>query len=388
MKGKHGQRLVRAVVVTTVMTVCLAPSARAAQDATTRAREAYDRAIALEAEGNNAAALALLWEASGLAPRDPDVQNRLGEALERIGALDAAIDAYRRALAERPAFRKASNNLILALVKTGNGPEAVRRARELVAESPADPDRYFTLGLAQSEQDVDGAIATFRKVLELSPEHTLARYNLALVLRRADRLREALTELERALAVESRPEAHYTMGVIYWHQGELDRAAAALRAAIAAKPQYVDAHYALGGVLKAKGDWAGAEKALRRTIDLQEDLSTAHYTLALVLQQRGDTSASRKEFDEAERLRRQGELEHEALVATSVGIRKVQEGDLSGALAQFTRATEVFGDYAPAHYQRGLVLQRLGREDEARSAFDKAQRLNPSLVPPRDTKRR
>ena len=102
---------------------------------------------------------------------------------------------------------------------------------------------------------------------------------------------------------------------------------------------------------------------------------------------RGDTSASRKEFDEAERLRRQGELEHEALVATSVGIRKVQEGDLPGALAQFTRATEVFGDYAPAHYQRGLVLQRLGREDEARWAFGRAQRLNPSLVPPRDTKR-
>jgi tetratricopeptide (TPR) repeat protein len=371
-----------------MMTVCLAPLARAAQDATTRASEAYDRALALEAEGNNAAALALLWEASGLAPRDADVQNRLGEALERIGALDAAIDAYRRALAERPAFRKASNNLILALVKTGNGPEAIQRARALVAESPADPDMYFTLGLAQSEQDVDGAIATFRRVLELSPEHTLARYNLALVLRRADRLAEALTELERALAVESRSEAHYTMGVIYWHQGELDRAAAALRAAIAAKPQYVEAHYALGGVLKAKGDLAGAERALRRTIDLHKGLSTAHYTLALVLHQKGDSSASRKEFDEAERLRRQGALEHEALVATSVGIRKVQEGDLSGALAQFTRATEVFGDYAPAHYQRGLVLQRLGREDEARSAFGKAQRLNPSLVPPRDTKRR
>ena len=53
-----------------------------------RARQAYDRAIALEAEGNQSAALSLLWEASGLAPRDADIQNRLGEALERIGVLD------------------------------------------------------------------------------------------------------------------------------------------------------------------------------------------------------------------------------------------------------------------------------------------------------------
>ena len=361
-------------------------AAGGAQDAA-RAKQVYDRAVELEAKGNSAAALSLLWEASGLAPRDPDVQNRLGEALERIGALDAAIDAYRRALAERPAFRKASNNLILALVKTGNGPEAVDRARALVAESPSDPDRYFTLGLAQSEQDVDAAIASFRKALDLSPHHTLARYNLALVLRRADRLPEALGELERAVATQPQPEAHYTMGVIYWHQGNLDRAETALRAAVAAEPRYADAYYALGSVLKARGDLPGAMAALRRTIELRPDLSTAHYTLGLVLQLSGDVSAGRRELDQAEKLRRRAELEHEALVSTSVGIRKVQEGDLSGGLAQFTRATEVFDEYAPAHYQQGLVLQRLGRADAARAAFARAHQLNPSLVPPRDVKR-
>jgi Flp pilus assembly protein TadD len=101
----------------------------------------------------------------------------------------------------------------------------------------------------------------------------------------------------------------------------------------------------------------------------------------------GDAAGARSELGEAERLRRRGELEHEALVATSVGIQKVQEGDLAGALAQFTRATQVFEEYAPAHYQRGLVLQRLGRDADARASFDRAQRLNPSLVPPRNTKR-
>ena len=244
-----------------------------------RARQAYDRAIALEAEGNHGAALSLLWEASGLAPRDADIQNRLGEALERIGVLDAAVDAYRRALAERPEFRKASNNLILALVKSGKGPEAVARARALVAESPKDPDRYFTLGLAQSEQDVEQAIESFRRALELAPRHTLARYNLALVLRRADRLPEALAELERALAIEPRPEAHYLMGVIYWHQGELDRAVSALRAAVAAEPRYADAHETLGSVLKEKRDWAGASASLRRAIAIRPDVPASHYAL-------------------------------------------------------------------------------------------------------------
>jgi Flp pilus assembly protein TadD len=70
-------------------------------------------------------------------------------------------------------------------------------------------------------------------------------------------------------------------------------------------------------------------------------------------------------------------------MSTSVGIQKMEGGDLAGALAQFQRATAVFDGYAPAHYQMGLVLQRLGQLDASRAAFGRAQALNPSLVPPR-----
>jgi tetratricopeptide (TPR) repeat protein len=348
-----------------------------------RAKEAYVRAVELEAQGNHAGALSLFWEAAGLAPRDADVQNGLGEALERMGALDAAVDAYRRAVTERPDFRKASNNLILALVKAGKGPEAVARAEALVSAAPVDPDRLFTLGLAQAEQNIDQAIASFRRVLELAPRHTLARYNLALVLRRADRLGDAIDELGRALAIEPRAEAHYTLGVIRWHQGDVDGAVRALRAAVEVEPRYVDAHYTLGAVLKARRDWAGAQKALRAAIALRPDLPAAHYTLGQVLQLAGDESGGRDELAESEALRQRAAREHEALTWTSVGIAKVGTGDLTGALEHFRRATAAFEPYAPAHYQMGLVLQRLGQAEASRAAFARAQQLNPSLVPPR-----
>jgi tetratricopeptide (TPR) repeat protein len=347
-----------------------------------RARDAYTRAIALETEGNYPAALSLLWEAAGLAPRDPDIQNRLGEALERLGALAAAVDAYRVAVSERPSFSKASNNLILALAKAGKGDEAVARARARVAAAPNDPDRYFTLGLAQAEQDVTEAISSFRRALDLAPRHALARYNLALVFRRADRLQDAIDELGRVLAIEPRPEAHYTLGVIYWHQGDLDRAVRALGAAVAAEPRYADAHYTLGTVLKANRDWKGATASLRRAIALRPDLSAAHYTLGQVLQLSGDEAGAREQLAEAERLRQRTELEQEASVRTVVGTQKLEAGDLTGALDQFRRATTLFDAYAPAHYQMGRVLQRLGQLDAARAAFDRAKQLNPSLVPP------
>jgi tetratricopeptide (TPR) repeat protein len=354
-----------------------------AQNVESRARQVYTRAVELEGQGNYSAALTLLWEAAGLAPRDADVQNRLGEALERHGALDAAVEAYRRALAERPDFRKASNNLILVLVKAGKGTEAVERAEALVRASPSDSDRHFTLGLAQAEQNIDAAIASFRRTLELAPRHTLARYNLALVLRRADRLPEALDELARALAIEPRPEVHYTLGVIYWHQGDMDRAVEALRACVALDPRNRDGFYTLGSVLKSRRDWAGAERALEKAIALDPNLTAAHYSLGQVRQLAGNAAGARKAFDEAERLRQRHQLELEALVWTSVGIQRVESGDLSGALDHFRRATKVYEPYAPAHYQMGLALDRLGLRDESRAAFARAQQLNPSLVPPR-----
>ena len=41
-----------------------------------------------------------------------------------------------------------------------------------------------------------------------------------------------------------------------------------------------------------------------------------------------------------------------------------------------------FDGYAPAHFQLGLVLRRLGQPEASRAAFARAQQLNPSLVPP------
>jgi tetratricopeptide (TPR) repeat protein len=351
----------------------------APQDSSPRAKQIYARAVELDSQGNQPAALALLWEAAGLAPRDPDIQNALGEALERIGALDAAVSAYRAALQENPQFTKASNNLILALVKAGKGEEAVERAGARVAASPKDPDRHFTLGLAQSEQDIGEAIASFRRALALDPGHALARYNLALALNRSDRPTEAVEELKRTLATGSRAEAHYMLGMIYWHQGDFDGAMRALKAAIEAEPRYAEAHATLGAVLAARHEWQSAAAELRRAIALHPDPPT-HYALARVLQQGGNASGAALELKEAERLRQQLEDDQQASVLSSVGTAKLDAGDLTAALELFRRATSISDRYAPAYYQMGRTLDRLGRDREARAAFSRAAALNPSLT--------
>jgi tetratricopeptide (TPR) repeat protein len=345
-------------------------------------REAYDRAVALQAEGNDTAALSLLWAAAGAAPADADIQNRLGEALERIGALDAAVDAYQRALGGRPDFSRAMNNMVVALAKAGRGADAVRRAETWLAARPTDADRLFTVGLAQSEQDVEAAMRTLREVIARRPDHALAHYNLALLLKRVDRDDEAIVAARRATAIDARPEAHLALGSLHLQQGDFVRAIAALEAALAADRRNVEAWVMLGTVHRARGDLTRAADALRRAIDLRPTAWGSHAALAAVLRLAGDDAGARRASDEAERRRVADQRERAAVVMTAVGVARLDAGDAEGARERFAAAIAVAESYAPAHYHLGRALSRLGRTGEARDAFDRARRLNPSLVAP------
>jgi len=363
------------------MTVAPASGGAGRQEAR-GARAAYDRAVALEADGNYPAALSLLWTAAGAAPADADIQNRLGEALERIGALDAAVDAYQRALASRADFSRAINNLVVALAKAGRGADAVARAEAWAAAKPADTDRLFTLGLAQADQDVEAAMETLRRVITRRPDHALAHYNLALLLKRVDRLDAAIAAARRSTDIDARPEAHLALGGLYLQQGDFSRAVTALDAALAADRRYVEAWVLLGTVHRARGDLARAADALRQAIALRPESWESHAALATVLRLAGDASGATRESAEAERRRAADQRERAAVVMTAVGVARLDAGDAEGARERFAAAVGVADTYAPAHYHLGRALRRLSRPDDARRAFAAAQRLNPSLIDP------
>jgi len=156
-------------------------------------------------------------EAAGLAPRDADIQNHLGEALERLGALDAAADAYQQALAVRPDFSEGYQPSHSVLVKAGRGPEAIDRARALVRIGAGPtPRRCSRLGLAQSETGCDrGESRPFGRVCwPWRAFNALAHYKLrrlALPARRSPARMRSRSSIASS-AIEPRPQAYYQLG--------------------------------------------------------------------------------------------------------------------------------------------------------------------------------
>jgi tetratricopeptide (TPR) repeat protein len=115
-----------------------------------RAREAYERALALDplmadahvnlgrvlhVAGERGRAEPHYRQAVKLDPNDPTPHFNLGVLLEELGRRDEAVLAYRQAIVRDPDFADAHCNLGLLLESTGNRQEAIRHlmaARQLM----------------------------------------------------------------------------------------------------------------------------------------------------------------------------------------------------------------------------------------------------------------
>ena len=122
---------------------------------------------------------------------------------------------------------------------------------------------------------------------------------------------------------------------------------------------------------------------MQRAVALRPDLPAPHIVLAQVLALADDEAGAKRESAEADRLRARSQQSQEAATWTAVGAQKLDAGDAAAGADCFRRAIQAFDGFAPAHYQLGRALDRLGQHAAARAAFARAQQLNPALVPPR-----
>jgi Flp pilus assembly protein TadD len=120
-----------------------------------------------------------------------------GIAAEQDEDWKSAEGAYRRALALDPNAVVAQNNLALVLLRHGGDvSEAVRLAKGAVEKRPDVATLRDTLALVQAgSKDMDGAVASLRRAVELEPNVVDWRVHLARVLLDGGKAKEA----ERAL---------------------------------------------------------------------------------------------------------------------------------------------------------------------------------------------
>jgi tetratricopeptide (TPR) repeat protein len=140
---------------------------------------------------------------------------------------------------------------------------------------PAFLLKAYYLSLAK---DVAGAIANYRKSLELDPENAFAANNLAWLLCENNLdLNEALSLARSARKkFPDSPEFADTLGWIHYKQRNYVLAVDQLLFSVNNRPQpSAENYYHLGMAYYAKGDKILAKQTLRRSLELKSDFPGA-----------------------------------------------------------------------------------------------------------------
>ena len=157
---------------------------------------------AYAAEGAHAKAADYYRAAVELRPAYPQAHNNLGNELAAMGAHDEAIASYRRALEIKPAYAKAAYNLgnvLKSLQETG---PAIASYRQALAVSPDFvAARNNLANTLLSSGAVDEAIVQYERVLSVRT-NAMVHNNLGMALMSQGKLSAAAVHLRRALELD------------------------------------------------------------------------------------------------------------------------------------------------------------------------------------------
>ena len=99
-------------------------------------------------------------------------------------------------------------------------------AQELVETNPDDPAAWFTKGAIQQleEGDLEGAIESYNRALELDPRYLKALFNRGFAYKDLGRLEEARLDFAQIVVYNGGQDASALrmVGLIYIEQGELE----------------------------------------------------------------------------------------------------------------------------------------------------------------------
>ncbi len=189
-------------------------------------------------------------------PNDHRTWHELGLLVFNSGNLPFAVQCIEAAAALDKKNALYQRNLGEMCRRLGRLEDAISAGKKACKLAPRDIDAHYNLGLAYTDaKDYPKAIQSYRKALKLNPRHNLSWNNLGSALEQQGDKAEALKAYEQAIAIDPRhAEAQNNAGAIYSEQGRLDEARAAFEAAIAARPDFVEAHYNLSSLKKYTRD--------------------------------------------------------------------------------------------------------------------------------------
>jgi len=217
------------------------------------------------------------------------------------------------------------------------GPPEIERAIE---QAPSAGAYNAKGGFLAQQGDLPCALRSFRKALELDPNHWEANFNLALAYLRMGRPQEALPRLQKV--GEVRPEflpGRLALASVLAESGDLEAAAREFQGALDSHPTSTQALHGLAKIRMTQRRYSAAISYLERA--LEADPANPEYQLML-------------------------------------GVCHSENGETEKAIAVLGKLVEARPDDFGARFNLATVFAKAERYPEAAKHYQEALRINPS----------
>jgi len=196
---------------------------------------------------------------TGVDPKDRiRVANDLQAAITAVedARWTNAISLLEHVVAAEPSIPIAQLNLGVSYARTGQIAKAIASLDKATSLDPGAMIGHYELGLALYEAgDLQRAADQFAIVAERMPQWADARYSLASVYARINRVADAVSELTATLAIERRHfRANLLLGRIETLRGRAAEALPYLKVAVDAQPSNAEAHSFLADAYEKVGN--------------------------------------------------------------------------------------------------------------------------------------
>lgn len=300
----------------------------------------YRRAEALFVGGEQEKADSDLAKAAAVGLNNPRILNNIGGIYLRYGMARLAVTQFQQALKSDPDLIPVSINLGVALLKLNRTAEALQtlaKAQNLGANpdtiNEVIADFYF------QGQDFREAVKYYYRITTVSTESAEAFMKLAISLKNLGVRNEAKVQFAKALA---------------------------------ANPLLTDAYLELGTLELESRNHAQAVRYFEQAVAVSQDQAALHNSIGNIWYKNGDLIKAETHYRAALNLAAQPEF------LNNLGALYIQTERYHEALSIYQELINRDPTFSTAFNNLGIAFYRLGRVEQARTAWRTSLTLNPA----------
>jgi Flp pilus assembly protein TadD len=240
--------------------------------------------------------------------------------------------------------------------------------------SAAELQALFAEAVAlQQKGEVDGAIAAYRKLLNVLPRNVEARSNLGAALARQGQIEEAIQQYREALAVDpGRTAVRLNLAVALQKAGRVTDATTELQQVVRERAEDRTATILLAECHARLGQYGQAVVLLTPLAEKYPGDRAIAYLLGLALVQSHQPDKGKIYLDQ---VLRDGDSAEARLL---LGVMKAAAADYASARDDLVRAAELKPELPSVHTHLGRALMSMGHTEAAAEEFRKELATNPN----------